>query len=120
MTHPGDLADRYIAMWNETDAGARRQKVAALWAADGHFIDPVAEGRGHDQIDAVLGGVQQQFAGLSFSLVGKPDGFGSHVRLSWQLAAGDGPAVVKGTDIASLAADGKLAKVVGFFDLVPG
>jgi SnoaL-like domain len=120
MTNPAEIADRYIAMWNETDAAKRRRLVAELFEADGHFADPVAEGRGHDQIDAVLGGVQQQFAGLGFSLTGKPDGFGPNVRLSWQLAAGDGPAVVKGTDIARLSANGRLVSVVGFFDLVPG
>ncbi|QCI66748.1 nuclear transport factor 2 family protein [Phreatobacter stygius] len=120
MTNPSELADRYIAMWNETDASARRKLVAEIWAPDAHFADPVAAGRGHDQIDAVLAGVQQQFAGLSFSLTGKPDGFGDNVRLSWQLAAGDGPAVVKGTDIGRVTADGRLASVVGFFDLVPG
>jgi hypothetical protein len=34
-----DLAARYVALWNETDAAARRAAIAALWRPDGwHFI----------------------------------------------------------------------------------
>jgi hypothetical protein len=29
------LADRYVAAWNERDAGRRRKAIAALWAPDG-------------------------------------------------------------------------------------
>ena len=28
------LADRYVAAWNERDAGRRREAIAALWAPD--------------------------------------------------------------------------------------
>jgi hypothetical protein len=40
------LADRYVTVWNETDAEARRQAIAALWPPDGvhHVRDREAGG----------------------------------------------------------------------------
>jgi hypothetical protein len=39
MNTAQDLAARYAAVWNETNAGARRAAVAALWRPDGvHFL----------------------------------------------------------------------------------
>jgi hypothetical protein len=118
MTNPTECAERYIALWNETDPAARRARVAELFAPEAHFADPVAEGQGHDGIDAVLGGVQQRFAGHRFAQLGSADGFGSHVRLSWQLAAGGAPPVVRGTDILLISPEGLIQSVVGFFDAV--
>jgi hypothetical protein len=36
-----ELVSRYIAAWNEPDAGARRQAVAELWTEDGTYTDPL-------------------------------------------------------------------------------
>ena len=39
--HPrfAELADRYAALWNETDAGARRDAIATLWVPEGeHYV----------------------------------------------------------------------------------
>ena len=37
------LAEQYIATWNETDPSARRALIDEIWAADGRYIDPLAE-----------------------------------------------------------------------------
>ena len=35
-----ELADKYVAVWNETDVDRRRQQIAALWVPDGqHYVD---------------------------------------------------------------------------------
>ncbi len=34
------LADKYVAVWNESDAKRRRQQIAALWVPEGqHYVD---------------------------------------------------------------------------------
>jgi hypothetical protein len=38
MTSPTDVADRYVALWNESDPDRRRAAVADLWAEDGQQI----------------------------------------------------------------------------------
>lgn len=119
MRTTAEFADRYIAMWNETEAGPRRRLVAELWAPDAHFIGPVAEGRGHDRIDAALAAVQRRFAGHALRSTGPADIVGAYVRLPWILARADGAAVARGTDIGTLSSAGKLEAAVSFFDLVP-
>ena len=112
------LAEQYIATWNETDPAARRALIDEVWAADGQYIDPLAEVTGRDQIDAVIAAAQQQFAGMRFRLAGTVDAHHDQARFTWELGP-DGTAVVVGFDVAKRDADGRLALVLGFLDKVP-
>ena len=112
------LAEQYIAAWNETDPAARRALIDEVWAADGQYIDPLAEVTGRDQIDAVIAAAQQQFAGMTFRLAGAVDAHHDQARFTWELGP-DGTAVVVGFDVAKRDADGRLALVLGFLDKVP-
>ena len=40
------LVDRYIAMWNETDAERRRALIAQTWTEDARYVDPVLQAEG--------------------------------------------------------------------------
>lgn len=46
------LADRYVAVWNETDATRRRQQIAALWVGEGRHYVGAREVRGHDALES--------------------------------------------------------------------
>jgi hypothetical protein len=112
------LAEQYIASWNETDPSARRALIEEIWAADGQYIDPLAEVTGPGQIDAVIAAAQQQFAGMKFRLAGPVDAHHDQARFTWELGP-DGTAVVVGFDVAKRDPDGRLALVLGFLDKVP-
>ena len=58
-----EIIERYIAAWNETDPGRRRGLVDSLWAADGSYTDPLADAHGREEIDGLIGAVQDQFPG---------------------------------------------------------
>jgi hypothetical protein len=118
MTDATSIANRYIALWNETNASRRQGLLADLWTEDGTYIDPLMQGSGHSQIDALISAVHQRFPDFRFSLIGQPDGYGNQVRFSWQLGpeGADGP--IKGTDFATLD-NGRLKQVTGFLDQVP-
>jgi hypothetical protein len=45
------LADRYIAVWNETDPARRRSEIAALWSPDGEHHVRTLRARGHDELE---------------------------------------------------------------------
>ncbi len=119
MTEFDDVAQRYIAAWNETDAQARHERVAALWADGGSYVDPLAEVAGRDQIAALISGVQDQFPGFSFRLAGDVDGHHRQARFSWELGPAEGPAPVAGFDVVTLDDDGRVTSVLGFLDRVP-
>jgi len=56
MLDAQDLADRYVAVWNESDPASRRGQIAELWIPDGqHYVD-VREARGHDALEQRIAG----------------------------------------------------------------
>jgi hypothetical protein len=113
------IAQRYVAVWNELDADARRKAVSELWASDGRYVDPLGAAAGHAEIEATIGAAQAQFPGFEFSLAGPVDGHHDALRFSWALGKpGEEPLVI-GFDVAELDGSGRLRTVLGFLDKVP-
>ncbi len=118
MTDAATIAQKYITLWNEADQAKRKDLIAQAWTEDATYIDPMMEGRGHDQIDALVGAVHQRFPGYVFAVSGKPEGYGDRVRFSWTLGAPDKDPIAKGTDFGIVAGDGRLKAITGFLDYV--
>ena len=118
MTDYQAAAERYIAAWN-TAGNDRAAAVARAFTGDASYIDPMMTAAGHAGLDAMIGGAQQKFAGLHFYLAGAVDGHGDRLRFCWSLGADAATPVAKGTDFATLGADGRIAQVCGFLDLLP-
>lgn len=113
------VADRYIAAWNEADAGRRRRFVERAFTEDARYADPIGTGDGQAGIDALIAAVQTRFPGYRFRRRGEARGFGDRILFSWDLAAAGEPALAGGTDVGVVAPDGRLAEVVGFLDFAP-
>ncbi|MBB4289964.1 hypothetical protein GGE16_002004 [Rhizobium leguminosarum] len=111
-------AERYLAIWNETDAARRRALIAESWSEAATYIDPLMRGEGHEQINSLVEAVQSRFPGFRFELIGAADGYGEVMRFSWGLGPENGEALIKGTDFAELEG-GKLKSVRGFIDQLP-
>ncbi|MDP9073671.1 MAG: nuclear transport factor 2 family protein [Actinomycetota bacterium] len=122
MTDFDDLAQRYIAAWNETDPAARRVLIDALWTEEARYVDPMVVADGRDAIDATIGGVQSHFPGFTFRLAGPVDAHHDQARFAWELGpagADAAEAPVAGFDVAIAGDDGRLRMVLGFLDRVP-
>jgi hypothetical protein len=118
--HPmQEIIERYIECWNQTDPQQRRSLVDEVWAADASYTDPLADVRGREAIDAVIGAVQAQFPGWVFSLGGPVDANHNQARFTWHLGPDGGEAIVIGFDVAVLDASGLIGAVYGFLDKVP-
>lgn len=118
MTNANDIARRYLAVWNETDPVLRRDMISESWSEGATYVDPLMQGRGHAEIDALVTAVQERFPGFRFELIGEADGHGDNLRFSWGLGPADGEALIKGTDFA-VVEGGRLKAVHGFLDQVP-
>jgi hypothetical protein len=122
MTDATTIAARYIDLWNETAPDRRRELLAANWASNAKYVDPLMSGDGHDGIDAMIAGVQQRFPEFRFRLIGEPNGYGDHVRFSVRFSWGLGPdgvdSPIKGTDFA-VVRDGRIQSITGFLDQIP-
>lgn len=117
MTEHQTIAQQYIDSWNETDPGKRRLLVEEVYAGDASYTDPLGAVAGHTAIDQLLGAVQQQFAGLQFTL-GPVDGHHDIARFTWSLGHPAEEPLVVGFDVI-VVADGKIKQVLGFLDKVP-
>jgi hypothetical protein len=114
------VVDKYLAVWNEVDASARRQKIDELWAVDGVYVDPLASVAGPDAFDQVVGGAQGQFKGLKFVRGNTFDEHHNIVRFTWNLVPTENAEPIAiGFDVAVVGEDGRIQGVYGFVDKMP-
>jgi hypothetical protein len=118
-SNPAEIAAQYISIWNENDPALRRTLIERTFTLQASYIDPLMQSAGHDGLDAMIAAAQAQFAGLRFSVSGKPDAHHDVVRFSWSLGAGDAEPLVCGTDIAVVAPDRRIERITGFLDKMP-
>jgi len=111
---------RYFEAWNAAEPEELAKAVAAAWAADGSYTDPLADVSGHEGIAAVITAAHERFPGFSFRPTGAVDGHHDTARFGWELVSeADGSAPVAGFDVITLDADGRIRAVLGFLDRVP-
>jgi hypothetical protein len=118
MSDTAYLVERYIAAWNQTDAGARRALIGEVFADGVRYTDPLADVTGQDGLDAVVAAVQGQFPGLVFTL-GPVDAHHHLARFTWHLGPAGGEPLVTGFDVVVIGEDGRVESVCGFLDKVP-
>jgi hypothetical protein len=112
------IADHYIAVWNEAVVDRRNALLRAQWTEDATYVDPMASVAGIGEIGNLVGIVQQRFPDHRFALKGQVDGHGNHVRFSWTLGPAGAVPPIEGSDVVTVQ-DGRIAGVIGFLDKVP-
>ncbi|MDX3432231.1 nuclear transport factor 2 family protein [Streptomyces sp. NPDC057067] len=109
-----ELVEKYIAIWNETDEGARRVMLDEVFTPDGVYVDPMVEADGVAAIDAYIATSQQNFPGMLFSH-GAVLTHHDTVHFPWELGTpGEAPAV-SGYDVAVFEG-GRISRLYGFFE----
>jgi hypothetical protein len=125
------LAEKYLALWNEPDADRRRRMIAELWTQDGrHILQPpeeiraiaarpgialtaTLEARGYEEIEARAASVYEHWVvseGLSFRGRDDAQRLGDVVTFHWEAVAEDGQVSGVGLDVLVLAADGRIER----------
>jgi hypothetical protein len=131
MSEPKQLADRYMALWNEPDADRRRRTIAELWTEDGrHLLQPpeeiravaarpgigltaTLEARGYEEIEARVASAYEHWVGsegLSFRGRDDADALGDVVKFHWEAVTKDGELFGVGLNFLVLAADGRIER----------
>jgi uncharacterized protein YndB with AHSA1/START domain len=110
------LAERvnaWFEAWGATDAGRRGELLALCMADDGAFHHPMARTTGRDELSGHIASSQRHMQGLVLEPDGAHEQVQEHVRFPWKVTK-DGATLASGTNVATLAADGRFATVVGF------
>jgi hypothetical protein len=126
-----ELAEKYLALWNEPDADRRRRMIAELWAEDGrHVLQPpqeiraiaaqagigltaILEARGYEEIEARVASAYEHWVGsegLSFRGRDDAERLGDVVKFHWEAVANNGELFAVGLDFLVLAADGRIER----------
>jgi hypothetical protein len=131
MSDPAELADRYMALWNEPGPDQRRRLISGLWTEDGvHILQPpqeireiasrpgigltaVLEARGYEEIEARAASAYEHWVGsegLSFRGRDDAERLGDVVKFHWEAVAKDGEVFAVGLNFLVLAADGRIER----------
>lgn len=117
-TATSTVMETYLATWNATGTD-REELLASHWSPEASYVDPLGEATGHDQLAALIEGVQGQFPSFVFTPVGQVDAHHDQLRFQWGLGPADAEPVVIGFDVVVLDDAGRIADVRGFLDRVP-
>jgi hypothetical protein len=126
-----ELAQQYVALWNEPDPDRRRRMIAKLWTEHGtHILQPPQEIRriaaqpgigmtailtaqGYEEIEARAASAYEHWVGsegLSFRGRDDADRLGDVVKLHWEAVAKDGTVFAVGLSVLVVAADGRIER----------
>ena len=126
-----ELAEKYVALWNEPDPDRRRRLIAELWTEDGrHILQPPEEiraiaarpgiamtasleARGYEEIAARAASAYEHWVGsegLSFRGRDDADRLGDVVKLHWEAVAKDGTVSGVGLSVLVLGGDGRIER----------
>jgi hypothetical protein len=126
-----ELAERYVALWNESDPDRRRRMIAELWTEDGsHILQPpqeireiaaraglgmtaTLEARGYAEIEARATTAYDEWVaseGLSFRPRDDVERLGDVVKFHWEAIARDGEVFAVGLNFLVVGSDGRIVR----------
>lgn len=109
------VADRFFALWAETDPARRRAAIEALVLPDVAFRDPYSCLEGRDDLDAHVAAAQRFMPGVLLERQGDARQCQGTALVDWVVRAPDGTVRARGTNVFELAADGRIARVTGLW-----
>ena len=126
-----ELAEQYVALWNEPDADRRRRTIAELWTEDGrHLLQPpqeirriaaqpgigltaIREARGREEIEARVASAYEHWVaseGLSFRRHDDAEQLGDVLKFHWEALTGEGEVAAVGLCFLVTTADGRIER----------
>jgi uncharacterized protein YndB with AHSA1/START domain len=114
--HIDQRVEAFLSAWSETDSSKRLDLLKNCWAEDGVFLDRYGSVVGRDPLHAYIGGAQKMMPGMTISRVGEIHVSHDHVWFAWEGKDEQGNPAGKGQDFCSVTPEGRITKMVGFWD----
>jgi hypothetical protein len=106
--------EHYFVMWNETDPGKIRGHLEKAVSPDFEFCDPIHFHFGYDALEANVQAFRSKYPDARLAPSSIIDQHHNRCRYSWEIRKGQRLLLV-GLDIVTLADDGLLLRIDGFF-----
>lgn len=110
MINARQLADRYVAVWNEADPIARRVAIASLWQPDGLHLVKTLKVQGQDGLNKRVAGSHEKNvrdAGYAFRAVANAQQLANVITFNWEMVRpGTNEVVSVGLEFVEVDADG--------------
>jgi hypothetical protein len=134
---PSELADRYVAVWNELDPAQRRELIEDLWTEDGaHILQPPQEireiaarpgiglsarleARGHTALEARVTSAHEEFVtsgAFRFRRRDNVESLADVLKFNWEMVSTDGEVVAVGLEFLILGPDGRIQRDYQFIE----
>jgi len=107
--------DRWFAAWGEPDAVTRDHALATLASADLRVLDKFSAVEGRDEVQAHFAAAHRFVPGVRVERRGEIRHCLWHVLADWVAIESSGHERSRGTSLFELDADGRIAKVTGFW-----
>jgi hypothetical protein len=119
MIDPQMIADRYVAVWNETDEMRRRDSIAALWVPNGqHFVQD-RKAQGYEELENRVRGSNEKNVrddGNRFRAVPGARHLPGVVTFYWEMLPANADTVlVKGLEFLIINDEGRVLVDYQFF-----
>ena len=111
----GALADRFFAIWGETDAARRKADLEAVAVETLAFRDPYSCTDGLDDLNAHIAASQRFMPGVVLAREGEARHCQGVAIVDWAVKGPDGSPRGKGSNVFELAPDGRIARVTGIW-----
>ena len=112
----GRVIDQWFEAWAETDAAKRRELLRGCAAPGITFHDPFSALAGYEDLESHIAAAQHFMPGSRLVRTGKPEVSHGHALARWEIRNADGQVGGRGTNAVTFAPDGRLLRVVGFWE----
>ena len=113
MDTPSRLAERYVALWNQTDAALRRAEIEQLWVPGGEHFVRTLQARGYEELERRVTGSHEKNVrdgGYLFRVAGAVQALQDTLMFHWDMVpAGTTRVAALGLQFLKLAPDGRIA-----------
>jgi hypothetical protein len=119
MENPSSLANRYVAVWNETDPERRRSQIARLWTVQGRHFVADRDVRGYEALEKRVRESHEKNvrdAGNRFRAADDARRLHDIVTFHWEMLPADGDSVLaRGLEFLIVDDGGKIVADYQFF-----
>jgi hypothetical protein len=116
-----DVVAAWDAVWQAVEPDARQRLLERAVTPGVEFVGPPPAGRlvGASEIAVFVGGFLKRWPGARVAIATGIDAHNGWARYGWTIRGAGGEVLLEGVDVAEVAPDGRLQRIVMFYGALP-